>query len=70
MTEVLPTTRPVRRGGEFFITLAAFMVVVQAAKRVFDAAYYMYYGSNGHYDVIYSEAYRREGHFIFDQLPN
>lgn len=41
-----------------------------AAKRVFDAAYYMYYGSNGHYDVIYSEAYRREGHFIFDQLPN
>ena len=29
MTEVLPTTRPVRRGGEFFIALAAFMVVVQ-----------------------------------------
>ncbi|MDO5083885.1 O-antigen ligase [Arachnia propionica] len=29
MTEVLPTTRPVRRGGEFFIALAAFAVVFQ-----------------------------------------
>lgn len=29
MTEVLPTSRPLRGGGEFFIALAAFAVVVQ-----------------------------------------
>lgn len=40
-----------------------------AAKRVFDKAYYMYHGSTGHYDVVFSEAYRREGCFIFDYLP-
>lgn len=40
-----------------------------AAKRVFDKAYYLYHGSTGHYDVIFSEAYRREGAFIFSRLP-
>lgn len=41
-----------------------------AAKRVYDKAYYMYHGSTGHADIIFSEAYRREGFFIFrDQLP-
>lgn len=39
-----------------------------AAKRVFDKAHYMYHGSTGHHDVIFSEAYRREGFFIFKNL--
>lgn len=39
-----------------------------AGKRVFDQSYYMYHGSTGHYDVIFSEAYRREGCFIFEEL--
>lgn len=39
-----------------------------AAKRVFDKSYYMCHGSTGHYNVIFSEAYRREGCFIFEGL--
>jgi LmbE family N-acetylglucosaminyl deacetylase len=39
-----------------------------AAKRVFDQAYYLYHGSTGHNDVLFSEAYRRDGLFILENL--
>lgn len=40
----------------------------RAAKRVFDQAYYLYHGSTGHNEVVFAEDYRREGHFILEEL--
>lgn len=40
----------------------------RAAKRVFDQAYYLYHGSTGHNAVVFAEDYRREGHFVLDNL--
>ena len=40
----------------------------RAWKRKMDLAYYMYPGSNGHYNVVFAEQYRREGCFILDNL--
>ncbi len=40
----------------------------RAAKRVFDQAYYLYHGSTGHNAVLFAEDYRREGHFVLDNL--
>lgn len=39
-----------------------------AAKRVFDQAYYLYHGSTGHNAVVFTEDYRREGHFVLEGL--
>ena len=38
------------------------------AKRLQDQAYHLYHGSTGHNDVFLSEAFRRSGAFVLDNL--
>lgn len=40
----------------------------RAIKRLMDQAFYLYHGSTGHHHVLLSEAYRREGMFVLEQL--
>lgn len=40
----------------------------RAIKRLMDQAFHLYHGSTGHNHVLLSEAYRREGMFVLEQL--